>query len=130
MAYVRTLWDSASHLTAIQLTGANIGYPLEYDDVLQRQIQAFKRSPEWQAHLNQHGKQLNYELMRKIMIENHVYAPFEALLAEFGYAITGLSTEKHGFVPKEALKQMGEDTSTVVPIPFMVLLTLTPLQGF
>ncbi|WP_339812134.1 hypothetical protein [uncultured Imperialibacter sp.] len=122
---IRILWDSATQLIPIRLTSANIGYPLEYDDVLQNQIAAFNASGEWKAHVNKNGKKLDYKLIRQVMIDHHVYGPFEDLLADYGYALTDLSTEKHGFVTNEKLKELVRNPDEVIPVPYMVWLTIS-----
>ncbi|WOK08428.1 hypothetical protein RT717_07230 [Imperialibacter roseus] len=122
---IRILWDSATQLIPIRLTSANIGYPLEYDDVLQNQIAAFNASGEWKAHVNKNGKKLDYKLIRQVMIDHHVYGPFEDLLAAYGYALTDLSTEKHGFVTNEKLKELVRNPDEVIPVPYMVWLTIS-----
>ncbi|MEQ8809755.1 MAG: hypothetical protein RIE59_11855 [Imperialibacter sp.] len=122
---IRILWDSAAQLIPIRLTSANIGYPLEYDDVLQNQIAAFNASSEWKAHVNKNGKKLDYKLIRQVMIDHHVYGPFEDLLSDFGYTLTDLSTEKHGFVTNEKLKELGRSHDEVIPVPYMVWLAIS-----
>ncbi|CAD5279127.1 MULTISPECIES: hypothetical protein [unclassified Imperialibacter] len=122
---IRTLWDSAAQLIPIRLTSANIGYPLEYDDVLQNQIAAFNASSEWKAHVNKNGKKLDYKLIRQVMIDHHVYGPFEDLLSDYGYTLTDLSTEKHGFVTNEKLKELGRSPDEVIPVPYMVWLAIS-----
>jgi hypothetical protein len=123
--HIRTLWESAAQLIPIRLAAANIGYPLEYDDVLRNQIMAFNASDEWQAHVNKNGKKLDYKLIRQVMIDYHVYGPLEDLLANYGYALTDLSTEKHGFVTSEKLKELGRSPDEIIPVPYMVWLTIS-----
>ncbi len=124
VGYIRLLWDSAVQIIPIRLTSANIGYPLQYEDVLNSQIKAFKESEAWQAHVSKNGKTLDYSLLRSVMLEAHVYGPFEDFLKARGYAVVGLPTEKHGFIPKEKLKTLGEKETEIIPIPYMVWLSL------
>ena len=118
--YLCTLWDSARQAIDIRLTSVNVGYPLQYADVLKNHVTAFKRSPEWQAHVKNKGKTLDYPLIKSTMLAGHVYCPLEDLLKEFCYEITGFSTEKHGFLTKEELIELGEAADEVIPVPFMV----------
>lgn len=118
--YIRSLWDSARQAIDIRLTSVSVGYPLQYTDVLKNHVTAFKRSPEWQAHVKNKGKTLDYPLIKSTMLAGHVYQPLEDLLKEYGYEITGFSTEKHGFVTKDQLLDMGEAADEVIPVPFMV----------
>ena len=62
---------------------------------------------------------------KQVMIDHHVYGPFEDLLADYGYALTDLSTEKHGFVTNEKLKELVRNPDEVIPVPYMVWLTIS-----
>lgn len=118
--YIRTLLDSAHQAIDIRLTSVNVGYPLLYADVLKNHVTAFKLSPDWQAHVKNKGKTLDYALIKSTMLAGHVYQPLEDLLKEYGFEITGFSTEKHGFVMKDQLIELGEAPDEVIPVPFMV----------
>lgn len=117
LEYIDKLWTAAKDSIEIDLTSIMVGYPLEYKDVLSNQIVAFRDSPEWNTN---EDKLKDYDLMRKIMMQNNVYRPLDSLLRLKGISIIGFSTEKHGFVPKEELEALGFDSEMNVPVPFMV----------
>jgi len=121
---IKRLWNIASDSIDISLSSVNIGYPMEYKDVLKRQIEAFLSDKEWREFVNENGKKVNYELTRKIMLDHGVYDQISPLLQEKGYKVIGLSTEKHGFVSADQLKALGYEGNEVVPVPFIVYLTL------
>lgn len=122
--FVEYLWNIADDSIPLNLKSANIGYPLIYSDVLSNHIQAFLHSEQWQNHLKQNGKKLNYEIIKKVMLKQDVYKPFNDFLKLKGYHISGFSTEKHGFVTKENLQKAGFAGNEIIPMPFMVWVTL------
>jgi hypothetical protein len=114
------LWDIAKDSIALNLNSFNIGYPLLYSDVLKNHIQAFIDSEDWQNHIKQNGKNLNYEIIRKVMIEANAYKPLNKFLKTKNYYISGFETEKHGFVTKENLQKAGFSGSEIIPMPFII----------
>ncbi len=118
-----SLWKAAEDTIDIQLSSLNIGYPLEYDDVLTNQIQVFSSSEKWLNHLrtqgNTQGNNVDYALVSEIMYANNIFPIYE-LLADFGYKVTGFSIEKVGFVQPERLVSLGFDESLTIPVPYMV----------
>lgn len=123
--FIQQLWNIAEDSISLKLRSANIGYPQQYSDVLSDHIQAFMDSEQWQNHLKQNGKKLNYEIIKTVMLEEDVYKPFHDFLKTKGYQISGFSSEKHGFVTKENLQKVGFAGSEIVPMPFMVWIILS-----
>lgn len=113
---IHKLWDIADDSIIIQPKGLMVGYPLEYSDVLRNQVNAFENEPEFEIN--------DYQKLRKIMVNNHVYEPVEKYLKSRNLRIEKISTEKHGFVPKEDLLELGFPDSLKIPVPFMVWLDL------
>ncbi|MBN2858569.1 MAG: hypothetical protein JXN63_09240 [Candidatus Delongbacteria bacterium] len=114
------LWSHADESVNIELTTADVGYPLQYPDIMPDYIQAFLDSEEWMTHVSLKGRELNYDLMHKVIYENDIFSALTDLFYLHGYYITGVSTEKHGFVPKEDLIKYGFKGEEVIPIPFML----------
>jgi len=114
------LWSQADSLINILLTTADIGYPLQFPDIMPDYIQAFLDSEEWMTHVSLKGKELNYDLMHKVIYENNIFQALTDLLYLHGYYITGVSTEKHGFVPKQDLINYGYKGDEIIPVPFML----------
>lgn len=123
--FIQQLWKIAEDSISLELRSANIGYPLEYSDVLYNHIQAFLNSEQWQKHIKQNGKKLDYEIIKTVMLKQDVYKTFHDFLKTKGYQISGFSTEKHGFVTKENLQKAGFAGNEIIPIPFMVWITLS-----
>ncbi len=123
--FIQQLWNIAEDSILLKLRSANIGYPQIYSDVLASHIQAFLDSEQWQMHIKQNGKKLDYEIIKTVMLEEDVYKPFNDFLKLKGYHISGFSTEKHGFVTKENLQKAGFAGNEIVPMPFMVWLILS-----
>ena len=121
---IQQLWEKAEDSIKYNLQSFNIGYPLLYSDILTNHIHAFKNSEEWQNHVKKNGKKLEYALQKKIMLETDVYKPLAHFLKTKGYTITGIETEKHGFVTKENLQKSGFSGNEIIPMPFIVWLVL------
>ena len=119
LVLINKLWAIAQDSIELGLTSLMLGYPLEYKDVLQHQIIAFRDSPAWNDALEEALFQ-NYELMRGIMKEKKVYYPLDSLLQTKGLVIKSFTTEKHGYVPIDELKVLGFDEELKIPVPFMV----------
>ena len=118
------LWDIAKDSIEYNLQSFNIGYPLLYSDILANQIQAFVDSEDWQNHVKLNGKKLDYSIIKKVMHDADVYQPLNDFLKTKGFYISGFETEKHGFVTNENLQKAGFTGSEIVPIPFIVWVTL------
>ncbi|MDY0017757.1 MAG: hypothetical protein RBS89_07955 [Candidatus Delongbacteria bacterium] len=114
------LWSEVDEETGILLNTADIGYPLQFPDIMPDYIQAFLDSEEWMTHVSLKGKELNYELMHSVIYSSNVFQPLTDLLYLHGYYITGVSTEKHGFVPKQDLINFGYKGDEIIPVPFML----------
>ncbi len=114
------LWMHAAESIDVELTSADAGYPLLFPDVMPDYIQAFLDSEEWMTHVSLKGKELNYELMHKVIYESEVFSSLTDLFYLHGYYITGVSTEKHGFVPREDLMKYGFKGDGIIPVPFML----------
>ena len=122
--FIKQLWNKAEDSIQYNLQSFNIGYPLLYSDVLKNHIQAFLNSKDWQSHVKQNGRTLNYEIIKKIMLENNIYKPLNDFLKTKGYYISSFETEKHGFITKENLQKAGFTGSEIIPMPFIVWITL------
>ncbi|MFO7827747.1 MAG: hypothetical protein R6V23_03920 [Bacteroidales bacterium] len=120
ISYINQLWEIADDSIDFKLQSFNIGYPLLYSDILINHIRAFQESNEWQNHVKQNGKKLNYHLIQKIMIENDVYSPLNSFLKTKNYTLSAFETEKHGFVTKENLQKAGFHGNEIIPMPFIV----------
>ncbi|HAN17350.1 MAG: hypothetical protein A2X13_00705 [Bacteroidetes bacterium GWC2_33_15] len=121
---IEFLWNRATDSIQINLNTIFIGYPEEYHDILINHIQAFNSSAEWQNHLKKHGKKLDYKLIHKIMLDYNVYKPLNDFLLTRGYEISEYTTEKHGFITKETLIKAGFSGSEIIPMPFMVWISI------
>ncbi len=121
---INQLWNIAKDSIALNLNSFNIGYPLLYSDVLKNHIQAFIDSEDWQKHVKQNGKTLNYEIIKKVILEANVYKPLNSFLRTKNYHISEFETEKHGFVTKENLQNAGFSSSEIIPMPFIVRIVL------
>ena len=58
------------------------------------------------------------------MLEGDVYKALNDFLKTKGIYISGFGTEKHGFVTKENLQKAGFTGNEIVPMPFIVWVTL------
>jgi hypothetical protein len=125
---IDSLWTLAEKKVMIELVSADIGYPLQYPDIMPGYIQAFLDSEEWMTHVSLKGKELNYELMHSVIYSSNVFQPLTDLLYLHGYYVTGVSTEKHGFVPKEDLIRYGFKGDEIIPMPFMLYWKLEKIK--
>ena len=116
--FIDRLWRLAEDSINITPKGIMVGYPLEYKDVLKNHIEALKETGNFDIN--------NYDSLRLIMISKHVYQPLETYLKSRGYQLTKISTEKHGYVPKDDLKELGYPDSLKIPVPYMVWLEVKP----
>lgn len=117
---IARLWHACIDSIPIALRSIGIGYPLSYSDVLKKHIEAFR-------HLR-NTRRLPPTKIREVMLKARVYAPLDSLIESFGYRVTGMSTEKHGYVPKEELKRLGYGGREYIPMPFIVWLIVKPLS--
>ncbi|MDX1627292.1 MAG: hypothetical protein R3345_01260 [Fulvivirga sp.] len=124
--YIEKLWQNAEDSIDIRLHSVDVGYPLLYDDLLKRHIEAFAGNEEWKHHEKSNTGTINYELMRKIMRSSTVYQPLNGLLEKFNYRIVDFSTEKHGYVTPDVLTKMGYSDSLQIPLPYIVVIILAP----
>lgn len=125
--YIKKLWEVAEDSICFNLKSFNIGYPLLYHDILRNHINAFLASEDWQNYSRKNGKTLEYSLQKRIMLENNVYKPLQDFLKTKNYTITGIETEKHGFVTKENLQKAGFSGDEIIPVPFIVWLKIGSL---
>jgi hypothetical protein len=125
---IKALWNIASDSININLNRVFIGYPEEYSDIFLNQINAFYQSEKWQNHIKKNGKTLDYKIIHEVMLDSNVYKPLTDLLFDRGYRISGFSTEKHGFATKESLIKYGFSGNEIIPLPFMVWISLESTQ--
>jgi hypothetical protein len=91
---------------------------------LKNHIQAFTDSKNWQNHIKQNGKKLDYKIIKETMLKSDIYKPLNDFLKTKGYYISGFETEKHGFITKKNLQKAGFPGSEIVPMPFIVWVVL------
>lgn len=113
------MWRQAESKIDIRLNSINVGYPLEYNDVLTRQIQTFAGSAKWQNQQLTPDQKINYRLVEEIMSGSDIY-PLDELLTDFGYELIGISVEKVGVIEPERLVGLGYNESLSIPMPYMV----------
>ncbi|NOR45107.1 MAG: hypothetical protein GQ534_05915 [Candidatus Delongbacteria bacterium] len=131
---IEFLWNVAKDSITIDLDYIHIGYPLLYKDILEKQIEVFNSSPEWQKHLVDREKKKtpswsqDHDLIRKIMLEGKVYNALDDLLIKFGYKIKSISVEKIGYASQKDIDKHGlkydKKVYKDVPVPFMVWITV------
>ena len=131
---IEMLWNAAKDSITINLEYVHVGYPLQYKDILEKQIEVFINSPEWKKHLVHREKNKtpswsqDHDLIKKIMFEGKVYNALDDLLIKFGYKINGISVEKIGYASQKDMDKYGlkydKKVYKDVPIPFMVWITV------
>lgn len=135
---IEMLWNAAKDSITIDLEYIHVGYPLLYKDILEKQIEVFNLSPEWQKHLVYREKNKipswtqDHDLIARIMLEGKVYSILDDLLIKFGYKIKNFSLEKIGYVTQRDIdkydlkydKKIYKD----IPIPFMVWTTVEKIK--
>ncbi len=122
------LWSIAQDSIKYDLQSFNIGYPATYSDILNNHIKAFLESKEWQTHVEKNGKKLNYDLIKKIMLESNVYKPLYDFLKTIHYTFIGFETEKHGFITENELQTLGYSGKEIIPMPFMVWIKIEKIE--
>ena len=127
---IEFLWSSGKDSINIDLKSLTVGYPVQFKDILEKQIEVFNNSPKWQKYTvyrknnNIPSWNIDHELIETIMLEGEVYKVLDELLVKFGYNIKGISVEKIGYVTQKnidryGLKYKANDIKDV-PIPFIV----------
>ncbi|GEM_PF-2629134 len=120
------LWDAAAESVAIDLRSVDVGYPAQFPDLLRRQIEVFAASPEWRQQLQRKKPSHDFRTLAPIMAAGNVYGALDVLLQVRGYRITGISTEKHGYLRREDVAGMdppprlGGLRLRDIPLPFIV----------
>lgn len=117
---LKQLWEIAEDSIQMNLQSFNIGYPLLYTDILEKHINAFINSKEWQDHVKKNVKKLDYQIIKDVMIKYNVYEPLNDFLKSKNYEVKEIETEKHGFITKENLQKAGFSGSEIIPMPFIV----------
>lgn len=120
MNTIDSLWSLARDSIKIELSAADLGYPLEFKSRIKEYIEAFLDSEEWMGHVSVNGKTVNCEIMHKVIFENEIYPELTELFKKHGYTVTGISTEKHGFIIENELKKYGFTGDEIIPVPFML----------
>lgn len=113
------LWHAAMDSISVHLRSVSIGYPMVYQDVLNKHIDAFRLDSTWRTSKPVTGG-IDYARLRSIMLGRNVYEPLDKWLEDKRYKVTALSTEKHGFISKADLTRLGYDGNEEIPLPFMV----------
>jgi hypothetical protein len=127
---IEFLWNSGKDSINIDLKSASVGYPLQYKDILLKQIEVFRNDPKWQKYTvyRKNNKKpswdIDHELIETIMLEGKVYSSLDDLLLKFGYKIKGFSVEKTGYVTQKYIDKYDleyeESEIKDIPIPFIV----------
>jgi hypothetical protein len=127
---IEFLWNSGKDRINIDLKSASVGYPLQYKDILLKQIEVFRNDPKWQKYTvyRKNNKKpswdIDHELIETIMLEGKVYSSLDDLLLKFGYKIKGFSVEKTGYVTQKYIDKYDleyeESEIKDIPIPFIV----------
>ena len=127
---IENLWNAAKDSVFLDLNSISVGYPLQFKDVLQKQIEVFSSSPKWQKYTFYRKNndipswKIDHELIEGIMFENRIYGELDEVLNKFGYEIKGFSVEKIGYVTQKDIDKydlnIDKEKYKDVPIPFMV----------
>jgi hypothetical protein len=145
VAPLATFYNIAKKEIKIDLWNMNIGYPLQYDDVLANQINFFVKDTAWQNYFNSYknnlknkNNNLDYELIAKKMKEAKVYKCLEVELNKIGYTINEIGIEKVGFLDLKYFPKMKsklfkqfpytESQFKTVPMPYMVYIGISTLK--
>lgn len=127
-------WDMASDSIRIKLTSIFPGYPLNYKDVLQKQIIAFNLSNKWKSFLNQEDRSYiaKNKLIKDIMLSGGVYDMLAPLLNKYGYRIKGYDIEKTGYLTQKSVDKFNIDFNIEkharIPIPYIVWINIAPIE--
>ena len=120
------LWDAAAESVAIDLRYVDVGYPVQFPDVLRRQIDVFAASSDWRKQLKQKKAGHDYRTLGSIMSAGKVYGALDVLLQVRGYAVTGIGTEKHGYLLRQDYERLDPRPDLrgrklrEIPLPFIV----------
>lgn len=135
----------ASKEIKIDIWNMNVDYPLQYEDVLAKQIDVFINDTTWQNYYKKYKSDiknnytnLDYKLIATIMKDRKVYECLETELNKLNYSIGSFGLEKIGFLdikyfPKMKAKLLKtypytEQQLKTVPIPYMVYLGINKLK--
>jgi hypothetical protein len=131
---IETLWNAGKDSITIDLEYIDVGYPLLFKDLLEKQIEVFSNSPEWQKYLvyrksnNVPSWSIDHDLINKIMYEGKIYNALDDLLIKFHYKIKSISVEKIGYATQKDMDKYGlkyeKKIYKDVPIPFMLWITV------
>ncbi len=139
-------YNIATQKIKIDLWNMNVGNPLEYEDVLNNQINVFAKDTSWQNYYkvfsNQASKnkniQLDYNLISKIMTDQKVYGCIELELNKIGYTISQVGIEKVGFLDLKSYPAIKKRLSgklpysdsqlKTIPIPYIVYIGINRIS--
>jgi hypothetical protein len=91
---------------------------LSYDDLLQRQIDAFAGSKEWQTYMAKYKSgPYDMQLITNIITDKNVLQPLDSLLQRSGYQIGSIYVpdEVKEVIPQMELIRLKKDKKLVVP---------------
>ena len=135
---IEFLWNSGKDSVKIDLKSLTVGYPLQFKDILEKQIEVFSSSPKWQKYIFYKKNndipawEIDHDLIEQIMYEGKVYSVLDELLVQFGYNIKGVSVEKIGYVTQKNIDKYGlkidEEKYKDVPIPFIVWVMVEKIE--
>jgi hypothetical protein len=145
VAVLEKFYNIAAKEIKIDLWNMNVGYPLQYEDVLANQINLFVKDSAWQNYYKSYSTAmrkeytaLDYTLISKLMTEGKVYQCLETELNKTGYTIAQVGIEKVGFLDfkyytklkSKIMKQFpySESQLKTVPIPHVVYIGINKLQ--
>lgn len=102
----------------IKLTGATIGFPADYKDVLRNYILIIKSSSDYDRMVKNYPKiDYSYSIIEDLLKRSNLYQSFDSLCNTYGYKIDRYYTEKHYFLSRDFLKENNLDTTLKIPMP-------------
>lgn len=122
LPYYDTLLRAA--MSAVSLDSVkylDVGGPLAWRDILERQVEVFSTHPVWKRkNVKTTPEPMAYRLTDSIMMEGHVYQVVEDWLAPYGWRIGGMQCSKIGYFGPKLLRKEGIEYvgGPMVPVPY------------
>jgi hypothetical protein len=122
LPYYDTLLRAAMKVVSLDsVKYLNIGGPLAWKDILQRQVEVFSRHPVWKRkNVKTTPERLAYQLTDSIMMEGGVYKVVQDWLLTYGWRISGMQCSKIGYFGSKLLKKEGieYEGGPMIPVPY------------
>lgn len=99
----------------------DVGGPLAWRDILEKQTEVFSRHPVWKKkNVKTTPEQFAYKFTDSFMVEGHVYQIAEDWLAPYGWRISGMQCSKIGYFGPKLLKKEGIEYTggPMIPVPY------------